>query len=226
MINFLILLSLLLTLASAADSLRPPNDGKFFYMSIRESESNDIEGAALVSDIKVGADRNPFTARISSSAYNIGLDSFTSATAEQAYNPATSDSAFPANFKMSLPHDQMSSLYDDNTFPFHYKLFKEEIHLQMSKFNRDTSFNVAFANRDYYQATNRTRKLDLSSRKQSSGYIGLAPWTRADGQDKELNLLWQLMEAKKITYPIVSVYVHEDDQDSTIKLGGWDQIGV
>jgi len=32
------------------------------------------------------------------------------------------------------------------------------------------------------------------------------------------------MEAKKITYPIVSIYI--DENNSSIKLGSWDQIGI
>lgn len=84
----------------------------------------------------------------------------------------------------------------------------------MSKYNRDTSLKVAFANRDYYAAASQ----------ENSGYVGLAPWTEEDGQDEELNLLWQLMKAKKITYPIVSMYV--DGNNSSIKLGSWDQIGI
>jgi len=113
------------------------------------TNSNNIEGASLETDIKVGADERPFKVRVSTSSYNIGFDTFSSAG---SYTPTTSASASPANFKMALPHEQMSSLYDDNSFPFHYRLFNEEIHLKMSKFNRDTKLNVAYANRDYYTA--------------------------------------------------------------------------
>ena len=98
-------------------------------MGIYENtDSPSIEDASLFADIQVGSDKHPFKVRVSTSAYNIGLDTFSSA-AGSAYAPATSDSAFPVNFKMSLPHEQMPSLFDDNSFPFHYELFNEEVHL-------------------------------------------------------------------------------------------------
>ena len=62
-----------------------------------------------------------------------------------------------------------------------------------------------------------------------SGYLGIRPWTADDERNINYNFLYQLKQAKKIDYAVVSFFVEPRDDDqlhSTIKFGGWDKIGL
>ena len=103
----------------------PPNDGKFFYITIEEDidkkGNNYLEKAAISTHINVGIDKFPFKASISTTAYNLGLDSFIRNATK--YDPTISSSAFNSTLKMTKPHNQVGSLYDENSFPYHYRFF-------------------------------------------------------------------------------------------------------
>lgn len=63
---------------------------------------------------------------------------------------------------------------------------------------------------------------------QSSGYIGLAPWTAdTDGSSQHLNFMKQLQSNNLITNNVVSIYTDTKTGNSSIvKFGGWDEAGI
>lgn len=58
-----------------------------------------------------------------------------------------------------------------------------------------------------------------------SGFIGIMPWTHK-ASDKESNFLYTLYKRGNIDHMTMAIYVSDDGENSSIKFGSYDKIGV
>ena len=94
--------------------------------------------------------------------------------------------------------------------------YEDSVEMVFQNSTMDTKFNMQFQG---------ITKSSTSFGTTYNGFVGLGPYFHQN--DKQDNLVYQLVQAGKITYPIVSIYANVlETNPLSIKFGGWDQAAI
>jgi len=114
-------------------------------------------------------------------------------------------------------------MYDDKTYELDYLQFYFDLH------NAKVSFTLP----EYHRSTQLDMKVmgvnsaTLNFNSPFSGFLGIAPYTALNPDQRDRSVLWQLKSNGYIDHSTVALYAsHREDDLSLIKFGSYDKLGM